>query len=151
MINGSGLTGGGTSGTVTLSLDLIPAFRATKSVTQDFASTVSAVVSFGTEVFDNGGDYNPATSTFVVPVSGFYQFTCSVLPGAGFTANARLSIGGDMVQVDSPWAAFQTVTVTTDRFFTAGSNVTCGFFDNSAAGNNLPSSGFSRFTGFLIR
>ena len=144
---GSGLSLSGT----TFSLDVNPAFRAVKNVSQTFSSTVDAVVSFGTEQFDNGGNYNPSTSTFVVPQDGFYHFTCSILPSVAFTGNARLSIGVDMVQVYPPWAAFQTITVTTDKFFTAATPVTCNFFDNSTAENTIPASGFSRFTGYLVR
>lgn len=147
---GTGLTGGGTTGTVTINLDVNPAFRATKSVTQNFTST-AADVSFNTEVFDSGGDYNPTTSTFVTPVDGVYHFTCSVLPSTGFTANARLSVGGSMVQVYPPWTAFQTITVTSDNYFNAGANVRCTFFDNSAGGNSLPTSSFSWFAGYLVR
>ena len=59
---GTGLSLSGT----TFSLDVIPAFRAVKNVAQTFSSTVSDVVSFGTEQFDNAGNYNPTTSEFVV-------------------------------------------------------------------------------------
>lgn len=148
---GTGLTGGGTSGTVTLNIDTITAFRATKSVTQNFAQSASADVSFNTEAFDSGGDYNSTTSTFVTPVAGFYHFTCSVLPSSNFTANARLSVANGMVQVYSPWAAFQTITVTSASFLNAGASITCNFFDNSTGGNTLASTSFSWFAGFLVR
>jgi hypothetical protein len=46
-------------------------------------------VGFNQEVFDQGSDFNPATGTFTVPVTGKYKFTANVLLanlGAAHTA-----------------------------------------------------------------
>jgi len=64
-----------------------PAFLVKPSSAQtDLAIDTSVTIVFGTEVFDQGGDF--ASSAFTAPVTGKYQFNASILLSATVDADA---------------------------------------------------------------
>ena len=78
----------GASGTLTtaLSIDnagivtkpLQPAFQARTAQVANLPINQTYTVPYGTEVFDQNADYNPATYTFTAPVTGKYQLNASI-------------------------------------------------------------------------
>lgn len=66
-------------------------FRAYRSTTQGLSASTTTTIVFDTEVQDQGGDYNPATGEWTVPVAGWYIVGGSVgfaslADGASYTA-----------------------------------------------------------------
>ena len=65
------------SGIMGPTADTQPAFQARPTSNQtDFAENTSVTVVFGTEIFDQGGDF--ASNTFTAPVTGKYQLNASI-------------------------------------------------------------------------
>lgn len=79
-----------TAGQVTLPLQ--PAFLAHNSVDDVDATgdSTAVTVDFDTEIFDRGGNF--ASDTFTAPVTGLYQFSCTVLLEDVTTSHTRVSI-----------------------------------------------------------
>lgn len=65
------------------------------------SGTPTAVVAgFGTEVFDEDNNWNPATGTFTAPTAGFYNFTANLV--------AEASVNGDVWKLYIKSGAVQT-------------------------------------------
>ena len=123
-ITSTGGTIGITNGPNTINLDLPPrsAFSAFTNTTNNNVTgdgTVYTII-FDSVVFDNLGDYNPATGTFTVPVTGLYAFTSnSALWNFGAAHNFGhiiININGGAAQGSSnlcnPAAIFETTSGT---------------------------------------
>jgi hypothetical protein len=57
---------------------LQPAFQARTGSVANLPINQNYTVPYGTEVFDQNADYNPATYTFTAPVTGKYQLNASI-------------------------------------------------------------------------
>jgi len=57
---------------------LQPAFQARTAQVANLPINQNYTVPYGTEVFDQNADYNPATYTFTAPVTGKYQLNASI-------------------------------------------------------------------------
>lgn len=79
-------------------------FRAYNSANQSIPITAT-IIPVNTEVFDNGGDFNTGTNTYVTPTDGYYTFRIVAkftLTGAISTfVNIGLLIDGVFVQIDT--------------------------------------------------
>jgi hypothetical protein len=72
------------SGAVTMPSQ--PAFLAKALEMTNLGINTWAPVTYGTEIFDQSGDYNTATYTFTAPVSGKYQLSAKIAWGNWDTA-----------------------------------------------------------------
>ena len=100
----SGLTGTEymriTGGTGIITKPLQPAFMAIPTSAQnDFAINTSTTMTFGTEVFDQNGDFNNSTSIFTAPVTGRYQ----------------INVNSYMMYVDTGASYVQASLITSNR------------------------------------
>ena len=76
-VRGSGITGVTISANDEITMPSQPAFLAVPASTQsNFAVASEVVVAFGTEIFDQNGDF--ASNTFTAPVTGRYQLNVSL-------------------------------------------------------------------------
>src|SRR5262245_4059346 len=95
---------------------------------QVFPNSQYAVVRFETTGFDDGGNYDPGTSTYTVPSAGVYHFdlNLSVLPGQTqiyvFIAVNDELINGNQT-TDATYGTFVPLTVSADFKVNAGDKV----------------------------
>jgi hypothetical protein len=137
-----------------------PAFTAT-GIGTVFTTSSWAVLPFSTEVFDNNGNYTPASSRFTAPVAGVYQFSWSVLHRFT-TSGARTAIYKNGAKVYDPGNANSSQT-----YNSVNSETTIGAsYILSLAANDyveiygivgsgigdlyLSANSHNQFTGFLI-
>ncbi len=140
----------GCIGATNLSGPLRSAFAAHMTANQSVAYNTHQTVAFAGEDYDSQGDYNPATATFTVPEAGFYHFTCAfILTSSVESGNVRLNVGGEQIQRYGPIPPYEHLTINIDRFFGAGTTVTCEFYHLVGSGLTISSS-MSRFSGFRV-
>lgn len=144
-----------TNNTVTASkLDKtsIVGFRMTMGTSVNVAYNTTATLPFSNTTYDSGSDFDTANNRFVVPESGFYHFNCSVMPTTAMTSgSARFYVGLDMNQYYAPWPAYQTMTISSANYYTAGTVVECKFYNvANGSGNFSFTSSFSSFTGHRV-
>jgi len=82
------------------------------------------VLEADTEIFDNGGDYNPATFTYTTPSEGYYTFQAVLQLSPSLAGNAEIPIQVGLI-VDGiviPGLAFATILqnfpASSERIFT---------------------------------
>ena len=143
----------------TFSVDPVPAFRARFPFGggQILAHNTEAILDFSNQEYDSADSYDPVNRQFVVPETGFYHLTCSILPSTSIVnGNVRLIIAvpgaNDVVQVYGPYPRFQTISISTEKRLFAGQRISCNFYTNAnGPGNTFSiSSSFARFSGFRI-
>ena len=83
---------------------LISAFEATLATNRAVAATTWTTIIYDTEVYDNLGEYDPATGIVTVKAPGIYQFEASMIFNAvdGQTAIMRFADSAD-VQLKAPY------------------------------------------------
>ncbi len=139
-----------------------PAFRA--FIPSDLASANYAAggthkITFPSESYDIGGDYDTGNGKFVVPITGLYHFHVNFYVGEVTTAtytSAYLFVGTNEVSrtINDPQGGLYGITVVTDVLqLTAGDEVTAHF----SAGNDsaiviygAANGAKSYFSGYLI-
>jgi hypothetical protein len=125
-------------------------FAANMATDQNVPFNVQQVLPFSTENYDASGNYDPATATFTAPENGFYHFDCTFVFTTAISGGSfRIYMNSDLVQRNPPVAAFEHVGMTIDKYYPAGSTVTCQLYNATASGV-IVSSAFSRFSGFKI-
>ena len=78
-VRGAGISGMTISANNEVSMTSQPAFLARPSSAQNgIAVGATTTLNFGTEVYDQNGDYNNSTSTFTAPVTGRYYLNVQV-------------------------------------------------------------------------
>ena len=76
--------------------------EARSTTTQYLTVGSSYRVNFGTEVLDNGNNYDPGTSTYNIPATGTYTATVKIDVGSGSNSGSQnYSIGGSVSVVDA--------------------------------------------------
>lgn len=110
-------------------------FRADKNAVNQaqVVGGVGAQVTFDTERFDSGAAYNPATSTWTAPATGYYEFVVQlgISPGAASSFHLQLwkngapGVGTLIADVDSALAPPFTIQLFTGVLsLTAGDTLT---------------------------
>lgn len=89
-----------------------PSFLA-RATGQSIAASGSATITYGTEIFDVGGDYNNGTYTFTAPVSGYYHLFFSAYVTTQPTATVPYLIKASIVTSNRTYI-FQQPVVDTD-------------------------------------
>jgi len=56
----------------------VPAFKVRQSSNQSVTNSTWTKVTYGTEYYDEGSDYNTTTDRFVAPINGVYNFSVTV-------------------------------------------------------------------------
>jgi len=77
-----------------------PAFRASRTTTQSFASGTATTILFDAEDFDTDSAYDPATGKFTPQVAGYYQVNADVslnTNAAGTAGQVIISKNGNTV------------------------------------------------------
>ncbi len=139
------------------------AFKATGTTSATLNTGTNVDRIYGTELFDLGGAYNPATGIFTAPATGLYQFivTTEFSGNGGATSGytqLSLRVNGSLLaatyseMVPPAISSFWTYTHTTIVQLTAGDQVIPNISNSTNA--NLPMTGTStwaQFSGNLIR
>lgn len=136
-------------------IGIINYFRADKNgVAQNVVTGgVGTVITFGTERFDNGSVYDPATSTWTCPLAGYYQFDVQVTVVAGndtlqLLKNGGFGVGTDIAGVIVSGDFYLKIT-TGPLLFAAGDTVIVFHYRSSGAGSAItatpPATWFSGF------
>jgi hypothetical protein len=153
---GTGLTGGGTSGAVTLSLDTTavqgPAFRAFRSGTnQTFTAATWTKVQLISESYDTANCFDPTTNYRFTPnKAGYYQFNASIWMDRGASGNiyAAFYLNGNEVSMwnNMNGVAFSTVAVPgSDLIYLNGTTdyIELYIYDSNATSRTVNASGGS--------
>lgn len=126
-----------------------PAFAAYDASTQADRNIVNATLPLGSELYDNGGNYNNSTYTFTAPVTGIYHFEWTSYTNNNITGQAggRVMIQtskGNALGDGSSKSLSLTIKLDAGDYakMTTGGNFTTSYY--AALGHNL-------FSGCLIR
>ena len=148
--DGSGLTGVGSSSSTS------SAFWVYKSTLQSTSSGVVVTVTWDTEDFDIGGDFNLTNNRYEAPVNGIYHFDALLSWDTGTAANhlelqikinKGLKVQGSVV---APTATARTNAGVTLKL-NAGDTVTVDAHQNTGAGRDMQSgSHHTYFSGHLV-
>jgi hypothetical protein len=115
-------------------------FRAYNSATQVIAVNATTIP-INTEVFDNGGDFNPGTFTYVTPTNGYYTFhfvNKFTVSGQVDSVSYFLDIDGDLIFLEDFNVFNNAIIDFTFRIgIDAGSNVQLKIKKNNAAPANV--------------
>ncbi len=139
-----------------------PAFRAfiPSNLTEADYTSGTTQITFPSESYDIGGNYNTGNGKFIVPITGLYHFHVnfyvSGITGATFTS-AYLFVGTNEVSrtVNDPSSTGNyAISVVTDVLqLTAGQEVTAHFSvgsDNTVIIHGQANGAISYFSGYLI-
>ncbi len=138
-----------------------PAFRAfiPSNLTEADYTSGTTQITFPSESYDIGGNYNTGNGKFIVPITGLYHFHVNFYVGEVTTAtytSAYLFVGTNEVSrtINDPQGGLYGITVVTDVLqLTAGDEVEAHF----SAGNDsaiviygAANGAKSYFSGYLI-
>ena len=124
-----------------------PAFSATAS---GGFNITSGTITYDSEQFDIGGNYNASTSEFTCPVAGIYSFSFSYYAVNLTTARASLYKNGSVyaygVRVENNDSAPQSGTTTIVMQCSANDEIYIGWQEGSVHINT----NYNHFSGYLI-
>lgn len=131
------------------------AFSAQGGYQNNFVNNGTTVILYNTELFDNGGNYNPAIGAFTAPVAGVYHFDATTRLTTGIAPDLsryQLFVNGVAQRASDPNTGFMELSANIN--LNAGDVVDVRYFYNDNSGATITVSTvvlFNNFSGFLIR
>jgi hypothetical protein len=89
-------------------------FQASTTVSQGLLTGAPSILVADTEIYDNGGDYNPATYTYTTPSEGYYTFQVVLQLTSVSTNGAECGIGAGLIVDGVSIPNLNTVTAIQD-------------------------------------
>ena len=134
-------------------------FAAQNAVTQNITDSVATKITFGTEKFDTNNNF--ASSTYTVPVTGFYQFDANVQVAGSVSTLAASSVilykNGAALYNNGLYptnatgsSVFLAQSINILESCTAGDTLEVYAFGDVVGGVPQVSSGQATFSGFLV-
>jgi hypothetical protein len=131
------------------------AFAAQGGFQDNFVNGGTNNILYNTELFDNGGNYNPNTAKFKAPAAGIYHFDASMRLTTGVAPkNSRYMLCVNGVAQRQADLDFGFVQLSTNVNLNLGDEVDIRYYynDNTGATVNMSSGTLlNNFSGFLIR
>ena len=142
------------SGTSAMSIDssghiLTPARPAFSATSSGGFNITSGTITYDSEEFDIGGNYNASTSEFTCPVAGIYSFSFSYYAVNTTTARASLYKNGSIYAIGNRVESNGNHPSTTSTIVmqcSANDEIYIGWQEGSVHINTL----YNHFSGYLI-